>query len=230
MWGDVGVPDVLGPVRLRDQFGESNHLLFGLDFFAIPVDKNQEGISDPRAHLSWWRLGTGTEFQPRRVVVQNQFGDYTLDVFEPQYLLNPALKNSGGATIGLEQIDPLPDDTHDHYKCYRVEGESVGAPVVLAEQYGVFTDTALDPLYLCNPTEKTDPAGNVFPIKKPEEHLVCYQMQLPTPIRVNVSIADQFGSWFAGIEERKMLCVPSLKDEVVQTLDETWGGLKSIYR
>ena len=225
VWRDGLIEPVAIPVFLRDQFGDAHHDAVELEWFAVPVDKNQEGVVDPRAHLTWWRITDDGTFASRRVVVMNQFGDFTLDVFSPEYLLNPALKNAQPGTI-----EPLPDDTHDHYKCYRVEGDAVGAPVALGEQFGFFSDVVLEPLYLCNPAEKTDPAGNVFPIQKPEEHLVCYRTELPDPLTVFISATDQFGYFELPLVSREMVCVPSFKDEVVQTNEGTWGQLKSTYR
>jgi len=100
------VPDPItlsGSLLLQDQFGESLHSALVLERFSTPVDKSQEGIIDPLAHLTWWRLldGVGSTF--RRVVVTNQFGVQDLEVFEAEYLLAPAVKNTepnGGGNSG----------------------------------------------------------------------------------------------------------------------------------
>ena len=220
--GDAA-PPIGVPLTLVDQFETSDHLLGGLEFFAVPVNKNAEGIPDPFTHLNWWKLTTGIEDPIRRVVVQNQFGDYTLDVFNAEYLLAPSLKNNSGG-------DPIPD-THDHYKCYEVVGDDVVFGAQIQDQFGFGSEDLFRPAYLCNPAEKILADGTSFPVTKPEEHLVCYWVN-PTPTSQPplVITQDQFGIWPVEVTQRVMLCVPSLKDQVVQTLDGTWGEIKSIYR
>ena len=224
IYADLIRPTLGTTVTLRDQFGEDNHLVQNLEWFGVPVDKNGEGIIDTRAHLTWWRISPGDNFGPRRVVVQNQFGDQTLDVGVPSYLLNPALKNSTGQ-------EPLPDDTHDHYKCYdAIPDQQLSLSVSLLDQYGLDLDVVLFAQFLCNPAEKETADGVVHPINKPQEHLVCYRIESFDPSPVPALATDQFGVWQMELQARYMLCVPSLKDEVVQTNEGTWGEIKSTYR
>lgn len=209
-------------LRLRDQFGESEHHDLIMDHLAFPVDKNNEGIPDPLAHLSWWRLLDGTSNPFREVVVRNQFGDQFLGVFNAEYLLVPALKNPDAAE------EPIKD--RDHYKCYNVEGDLVPVDVSLAHQFFFGSAEVLNPAYLCNPVEKILPDGTVFKIVKPNEHLVCYQIQAPPLNNVAVLFQDQFIVELANFGEARWICVPSEKEEAVQVEDSTWGELKSIYR
>jgi hypothetical protein len=219
---------------LRDQFGESQHSALLLERFATPVDKNHEGIIDPLAHLTWWRLLDGTDSPFRRVVVTNQFGVHELGVFDAEYLLAPALKNSDGGT-GPPDGSAGPGDPGldllDHYKCYKVEGLPVDKPVDLFDQFQAGPGHAFVPLYLCNPVEKTHlDDGRQFPIIKPKEHLVCYQLAFPPVPGIAVFFQDQFFSAQIPLEFADLLCVPSLKEEVVQVEDRSWGKVKSIYR
>jgi len=231
------VPDpitVAAPLLLRDQFGESNHSALVLERFATPVDKNQEGIIDPLAHLTWWRLLDGTDSPFRRVVVTNQFGVEELGVFDAEYLLAPAVKNvNGGGTPdagGSGPGDPALGDL-DHYKCYRVEGLPLSHSVILDDQFQGAVGEVLAPLYLCNPVEKThlDGTGN-FPIHKPTEHLVCYQIGFPPLPGLSVFFQDQFIEIQVPLDFVDLLCLPSLKEEVVQVDESSWGKVKSIYR
>ena len=218
---------------LRDQFGASNHSALVLERFATPVDKNHEGIVDPLAHLTWWRLLDGTDSQFRRVVVTNQFGVHELGVFDAEYLLAPAVKNSGdGGTPndGAGPGDPALDNL-DHYKCYKVEGQLVNRSFSLADQFQAGPGLAFVPVYLCNPVEKTHlENGVVYPIIKPKEHLVCYQLELSPPIGIITFFQDQFFATQIPLDHADLLCVPSLKEEVVQVEDRSWGKVKSIYR
>jgi hypothetical protein len=98
-----------GQVALTDQFGGYHPAPeFTMEAFGNPVDKNGEGILDPVAHLSVWRLMdiATDEFE---IGVSDQFGYSVWRVKDAVYLLLPALKNEGG--------EP---PRKDHYLCYRV--------------------------------------------------------------------------------------------------------------
>jgi len=222
------------PLLLQDQFGESQHNAMFLDRFAIPVNKNNEGIPDPRAHLSWWRLLDGTASPFRRVIVSNQFGVHELGVLDAEYLLAPAVKNpdpNGNGTDGGSGPGDPPMDDLDHYKCYKVLGPPVDTYVTLSDQFQFADGDALDPVYLCNPVEKTRlDDGRVFPIVKPTEHLVCYNILLPSTPGLGLVFRDQFIETQIPLDIIDLLCVPSEKEEVVQVDESSWGRVKSIYR
>jgi len=218
---------------LQDQFGDSQHNALLLDRFAIPVDKNGEGIIDPIAHLSWWRLLDGIDNPFRRVVVTNQFGEHELEVFEAEYLLAPAVKNPDPNGTTADAVpDPGPDpDPLDHYKCYKVLGEQVDRPVTLADQFQLGSGNSLEPVYLCNPVKKSHiDVGIEFPIVKPTEHLVCYFLLFPGVPGMGLIFRDQFIEAQIPLGFVDLLCVPSTKDEVVQVDENSWGKVKSIYR
>ena len=122
------------PVVLRDQFGEESLVIRSNDRFGVPVDKNGEGIQRPELHYMWYSLLGGIPAE-RTVVVQNQFGDFTLQIRRPVALLAPALKNvTSGEALA------------DHYKCYEaLGGASAGAPVLLEDQFVAQSGTAVAP-------------------------------------------------------------------------------------
>jgi len=221
-------------VLLMDQFGLSQHNALLLDRFAIPVDKNGEGIIDPIAHLSWWRFLDGTDSPFRRVVVTNQFGEHELEVFEAEYLLAPALKNpepngdeeDGGSGLGDPELGAL-----DHYKCYKVLGPSTDRFVTLSDQFQLGEGDVLEPVYLCNPVDKIrQDTGGRFPIVKPTEHLVCYNLLFPASPVPGLIFRDQFAEAQIPLDVVDLLCVPSTKEQVVQVEDSSWGKMKSLYR
>ena len=79
-------------VNLQDQFGLEPLVLVGHPkLFCNPVDKNGEGIKDPTAHLTCYKIVAGPE-PARDVVVANQFGEQTLEVKHPQLLCVPSEK------------------------------------------------------------------------------------------------------------------------------------------
>lgn len=78
-------------VDLEDQFGvEPGVLVEQPKLFCNPVDKNGEGIHNPAAHLTCYKIeGDG---EKRDVVVGNQFGGQSLEVKKPELLCVPSDK------------------------------------------------------------------------------------------------------------------------------------------
>ena len=105
-------PHLNVPIRLSDQFSQNvDHQTLQMTYFMTPVNKNGEGIIDQVAHYTWW------EITPNDIhgyaLIQNQFSpNQQVEIFQPHYLLNPALKNY---PLGL----PLP--LKNHYKVYDVD-------------------------------------------------------------------------------------------------------------
>lgn len=213
------------PIVLDDQFMHSNHQVLTLDWFMNPTTKTIPGgptfqITDPRLHYTWWRI---TE-QPwdAIVVAINQFGDQTLRVGRPQYLLNPALKN-----------DPSPPPPQNHYKCYECTGQPVNRSVIIDDfKGGPWQAVATFPRWFCNPAQKVHPAtGQVFPIVDPNQHYICYDLQPTDPSIIPAVIGDQFiQNQRVELGPNRWLCVPTFKETVTSTRGSTWGKLKVLYR
>jgi hypothetical protein len=113
-----------------------------------------------------------------------------------------------------------------------VEGIAPGDSVGLNDQFNSYAGRVREPAYLCNPVEKTLGDGQVFPVRKPDEHLVCYVLFLDFPVGgKEVMSTDQFFIGPLNLGSTRYLCVPSTKEEVVQLdTESSWGMLKSIYR
>ena len=196
-----------------------------LEWFQNPTQKQVPGlppfpIHDPRLHYTWWRI---TE-HPWDATVQavNQFGDQTLHVGRPLYLLNPALKNETGPPL-------LPAN---HYKCYECQGPPVDRPVTLTDQFGIWQTTAVVPRFFCNPVRKTNLAnGNVYDIVDPEQHYVYYELVPPDPRIFTGVVTDQFIQQRPlDLTEGRYLGVPTTKERVTSARNDTWGKLKLMYR
>ena len=158
------------------------------------------------------------------MVVRNQFGEMSLIVKDPEYLLAPASKNQSPQSPNPPGIVP------DHFKCYQVEGGAPPFGVILTDQFGTYSAAIIKPVYLCNPVEKELQNGSIFFISKPNEHLVCYEINIPAPPGITLDFQDQFATETINLVHIPFLCVPSEKDEVVQVEDSSWGKMKSIYR
>lgn len=219
------------PITLMDQFIETQNEVTFMDRFSLPVDKNGEGILNPEWHYTWWKLEGDLSNPFAHVIVRNQFGDQSLDVGPADYLLAPTLKNSGpGRVPDLTGVDGETTVGPDHYKCYQVFGAPMTKDVALSHQFGTFTNTVMEPRYLCNPVNKKH-AGAEYPINNPDDHLVCYQI-LPNglPVPLTVGIYDQFLETQVVLRVEDLLCVPSEKEIPTQVQVESWGSLKAIYR
>lgn len=211
--------------RLLDQFGPYDHFVIQLERFMNPTQKQVLGgglsdITNPDLHYSWWAVSP----QPFSAVVGavNQFGDYTLNVHDAVYLLNPALKNQPGAT----------PPTANHYKCYLCDGPPVDVPVVLTDQFGPFQTAVALPRYLCNPVEKLIvETGQVYPIEDPNQHYVCYEFLPPDLSTYTATMTDQFVTDHPMVlGPSELLCVPTFKTEPTGASTGTWGRLKVLYR
>jgi hypothetical protein len=79
-------------VVLVDQFGKSRPTVVRLVSFCAPVRKNKVVVRNARDHLACYQLRPASQFQPRRVLIVNQFGNAQLTVVVPQTLCVPSLK------------------------------------------------------------------------------------------------------------------------------------------
>lgn len=167
------------PVGLLDQFrNNALPIIVGdLDLFANPVNKNCEGIDEPKEHQTWYRLPPTKPFVNRLVSLNNQFGDQTLSTWDEAYLVVPSEKHTEGAPgncstppsmIGQECVkhedcEATPGagigwcDDLRHFLCYDVlPGASfTPTPVELTDQWGHQNVDVLAPRYFCNPAQKT---------------------------------------------------------------------------
>lgn len=201
-------------VDLTDQFGNAEALVRRPWRFCNPVDKNDEGVSDPTAHLmcyqSWDTAGPFSGGR-RFVTVTNQFGEHSLVVIRHESLCLPAEKN------GIESELEL-----DRFKCYRVQRERrtpefTPVEVTLEDQFETKVTEVLKPHLLCNPVDLNGQgiATNLC-------HLLCYRIRdaagQPAFVPVEVSIEDELTALTVGTVQNScgrasLLCVPSLKAE-----------------
>ena len=208
-----------GQVALFDQFGGYHpDPDFVMEAFGNPVDKNGEGILDPRAHLSVWRMMDipTDEFE---IGVSDQFGYNIWRVKDAVYLLLPALKNDGGEP-------PL----KDHYLCYTVvDGPVLDIPVQLADQWGAGGYMLGQAVLWCNPVEKVV-NGIPYPIIHNAHHLAVYEIMNPMPFHVSFFWLDQFMEQYNEADMPWLLAVPAVKEFPVPVEESTWGHIKSLYR
>lgn len=199
-------------VRLLGQF---ESMPIGADLieqthFANPTKKEHSGVTydiyDEWRHLNWYRIVQQDPEPVRHVRYWNQFGDGSVKIQDPVFLLVPAekLTHPGGSQPPVDA---------DHYKCYEIVslGNVPPTPVVgLGDQFqyqpnvGVFS-----PIFFCNPVEKHHD-GAVFPIINPDEHLVVYDIS-PWTFWKGVGTRDQFQSASFEVQRTVWLAVPTKK-------------------
>ncbi len=78
-------------VKLADQFAKVKKKIGKITRICTPVDKNEEGIPDPKLHLVCYEILKGHD--PNRLVqTSNQFGKTTMNVRKAQELCVPSTK------------------------------------------------------------------------------------------------------------------------------------------
>jgi hypothetical protein len=181
-------------------------------------------IRHPEEHLVCYKL----KFKQinKAVIVTNQFGkEQPLSTIKSKYLCVPSKKvivqdDAQIDEVVLQQPDcsqvrcPL-----DHFKCYDVEhnhmpqvAEKARRSLYLEDQFLGGRGMGLNQRLLCNPVIKLHD-GKEFPIHRPEEHLVCYNL-LSGSVPKTVIVANQFGKQKLLVGRASHLCLPSEKYEV----------------
>ncbi|MFN2182099.1 MAG: hypothetical protein ACK2UV_21670 [Candidatus Promineifilaceae bacterium] len=203
-------------VRLRDQF-ENNpkeaHLR-ALRFFANPTRKEHSGggasIKDANGHLNWYAIEQ-EQPEPRRTIrFINQFGQHSVDIKDPKFLLVPTQKISDEGSEFPKSLD--------HYKCYEViQVNSAPEPpvVTLGDQF--VKEEAVKvrkPRFFCLPVIKERENGEVFDIMNEEDHLAVYDIS-PKDHQVGIAVKDQFEEREVKVIRSVMLAVPTKKQAVV---------------
>jgi hypothetical protein len=193
-------------VNLIDQFGEKTTTVVRPTRFCNPVNKNNEGIEDPTAHLLCYKVKE-PPMAPVDVIVTNQFGEQALTVTRVEQLCVPAEKDGVPSELNI-----------NHFKCYKVKptGPDFQEEVVsLNDQFEMKNTRIIKPRFLCNPVEK-----NGEPIVNAGGHLTCYRIKdvpgQPKFQGVLITALDQFGDAGLGTftgdcSKASFVCVPSGK-------------------
>jgi hypothetical protein len=215
------------PVILSDQFVPTAvHDATVLEWFQNPVQKEVPGlppflITNPRLHYTWWRINPHP--WQATVTALNQFGDQTLLVGPPRYLLNPAVKN---------ETPPGPIPVANHYKCYDCQGPPVDRPVTLTDQFGIWQAQVTIPRFFCNPVRKINQlSGNTYDIVNVDQHYVVYELLPPDGRLFTGVVTDQFVQQRPlELQPGRFLAVPTHKERVTSSKSDSWGRIKTIYR
>lgn len=192
-------------VSLQGQFDDAplKAFLSQVVLLGPAVNKNHEGVYDPKRHLNAYEIFTDPE-PPRRVQIRNQFGDQDLRIETPELLLTPS--------IFVDPTGPSPE-VLDHFKCYRVtQGPTIRQDVFLEDHFDGGDATAIDgpAAYFCVPVEKR--YGDLRePINMPNDHLTIYEIRPKDYPLLGGTIQDQFRSGQFYVVRSRYLAVPTVK-------------------
>jgi hypothetical protein len=199
-------------VKLKGQFDRQAWLgtIDYVQYLANPVNKNDEGILDPKTHLIGYLLRKLEKRQPRRwVELSNQFTQKDhWHLGDPTFLLVPA-----GKTFPPEK-PTLPEGRADHFLCYIVRDANPQRKLVMLEdQFDAKLKrkeriTRIRPLFFGVPVQK-----NNEQIKDPKTHLAFYEITPRRTLRPPIVVAtkDQLRRNLLKIQESIFLAVPSDK-------------------
>jgi hypothetical protein len=197
---------------LTDQFESKSTLIRKPVNLCNPVDKNNEGIYDPTAHLTCYKIKDASgqpKFAGVNVQVTNQFGTLRLRARKAALFCDPSEKNGVYSTLKL-----------NHFKCYKVrdlkQPKFQPLNVTLSDQFEGTTTLVKKPAFLCNPVQY----GNFF--RDPRNHLTCYKIKdVASFAGTNVQVVGSadggplFGPDPLQLKVKKgtsgLLCVPSTK-------------------
>ena len=202
-------------VRLTDQLDAApkEARLEALKYFANPTRKVHHNakvdIKDANRHLTWYAI-IQEQPEPRRTIrFVNQFGEHSVDIGKPRFLLVPTQKLSDEGSVFPETLD--------HYKCYEVIKVNAAPqlPVVtLGDQFGSEQVQVRRPRFFCLPVMKEREGGAVYDIINAEDHLTVYDIS-PKDHQLEIEVKDQFDSRALKVIRSIFLAVPSEKQVVV---------------
>lgn len=176
-------------------FSKIMHVVMGLAVLAVLV--GVAGHQEAMAGKMYWTDAWTDEVQ-RANLDGTGVEDLVAGVSNPQ-------------DIALDRQPKL-----DHFRCYKVKGNSVKQTVVLKDQFGFEPKVRVyNPKFFCNPVDK-----NGEGISDPTAHLTCYRIKDKKKKRKvlmdKVLIENQFGSkQTLKVEKPMHLCVPSKKLKVI---------------
>jgi hypothetical protein len=190
-------------VRLSDEFGERSAELVRTTRFCNAVDKSGEGINDPTAHLTCYKIRRSAPVKAQ-VISTDAFGELQLNLRRRTNELCVPSQESG---------EP---PSIDHFELYRTTRKPrapkfVKREVNLADQFLEETVRLIKPVRLGVPTDK-----NSEGINEADSHLTCYSLRAPRFKKRDVEVENQFGQFRLTVRKPNMLCVPS-DNQVVST-------------
>lgn len=207
-------------LTLADQFGPRQMRLRHARMLCNPVDKNEEGILEPTAHLTCYKAREnrkGERFQRVDAILDNQFGQQTVTLRRAIAHCVPTNKEGEG---------PPPPEL-DGFTCYKAR-HARGTPK-FQKQFVRLVDQFEDKFYdvlgihtLCAPA--AEPPSEV---NDPASHLACFKIRQRAPqakfIRRIVSIDNALESSLLKAKGPRLLCLPT--EKIILEKDQDGDGV-----
>jgi hypothetical protein len=197
-------------VTLSNQFQTRRVELIRTEQFCNAVDKNGEGILDPSAHLTCYKVGRPVSAVRPRVIATDQFGELELNVRKRRtQLCVPSQEIGTPVNRSIPEVPSL-----DHFELYSAattpgESKFERREVSLEDPFLDETVELKKPVRLGVPTSKNNEG-----IDDPDTHLTCYSLKAPSFDKRDVEVSNQFGEFRLTVKKPNMLCVPSSKQVV----------------
>jgi hypothetical protein len=177
--------------------------------FCNAVDKNDEGITDPSAHLTCYSVRGPLSTRPQ-VVTTDQFGELELDVRKQRSQICLPTQLVWVEDTKIVGSPPILDS----YEFYNVR-ETRGSDRFEKREVSV-EDTFLDETVLLKKSMRLGVPTNLSgsDIRNPFHHLNCYSLKPPKFKKVKIEVKNAFGSYGLTVRRPNMLCTPSEKEIV----------------
>jgi hypothetical protein len=223
-------------VPLWDQFQQRTVELSGVEQFCKQVDKNGEGILDPAAHLTCYKVKRPRSKITPEVISSNQFDEQDE---EQQLTVKRGRNQLCVPSEAIPIVDPTPTPTGppaptatpmpgpplEHFELYKVkrtprtpkfERREVNLVDEFLDQYIIDENETTVTVKLTRPVQLSVPTAEFYKdIVNPLTHLTCYKVRAPRFRRLDVIVSNQFDPWYKlTVKRPNMLCVPSYKQVV----------------
>jgi hypothetical protein len=213
-------------VELRDQFISFTtfNVLKPTKLLNPTIKRHANTVTKVRnkyLHYAAYPVTTTAPVQVNATVkVSNQFGDFVINSFKPEYLLAPTLKTRLPQRYFSFELEPsdviMPMNLNaDHYLCYEIRPQTVlTGGGFLRDQFRGREFDLLVARHLCNPVDKIH-GRRLYRILHPDDsnHLMCFDLK-PLDINRRVLLSNQFGVRAAAVLNDDELCVPSVKVKI----------------
>lgn len=185
-------------VTVNNQFQDDVELtVIGPSALAVPTQKDDHEVPVCLNHyLIYDAYGPLVNDE---VMLNDQFTEEQVVVYEPYYFANPVQKTLFGEVTEIEDQDP-----HDHLVWYTIEGEAFEKRVEIDNQFGPQTIDLVGPGFLAVPSQKIS-------WEQPLDHFKVYTA-LGTPVVEQVQLMDQFGTINASVGAPVAFANPTNKE------------------
>ncbi len=192
-------------VMVEDAFETKATVVGKPQSVCLPVDKNGEGILDPSAHLTCYKVKDASG-QPRFArtagVITNQFGTQSMSLVKGKVLCVSSGRDGAPASPAL--------DAQKCYKTSRPAPRFARRTVTLADAWETKDTQVIVPQLACTPAV----IGGGVPIH-PADELLCYKAKdaprQPKLTKRDVDLQSFFGDLGLIAVKPQHLCVPSVR-------------------